>query len=169
MPSILSNQRCSRRRTMPRRLCRRAPGRSGQPALGTMLRREHGDPLSFATRIAAIDVLDEAEIIKLWGYPGSTRSSCGENQRRCASPTITRNQKLPQAADPGVATRFIQNCRRFQPNLSSTPADRSFATSRDRCRVPAGLGLRTSAVAFPVYPRIPVVRKCSPARRAATG
>ena len=30
----------------------------------------------------------------------------------------------------------------FRPDLSSTPADQSLATSRDKCRVPAGLGLR---------------------------
>ena len=65
-----------------------------------------------------------------------------------------------------MAACLMRSCARwsrlvaFRPDPSATPADQSLATSRDKCRVPAGLGLRACAVAFPVYPRIPVVRVC---------
>ena len=75
-----------------------------------------------------------------------------------------------------VAACLMRSCaRRSRPSLSGPICPRHRQISRSlllgtECRVPAGLGLRACAVAFPVYPRIPVVRVChGMARRAATG
>jgi hypothetical protein len=82
----------------------------------------------------------------------------GESLSRRHSGTIpgeARVARLPYAIvcspEPPVA---------FRPDLSSTPADQSLATSRDKCRVPAGLGLRGLRGGLPgisPHPRSPGV------------
>jgi hypothetical protein len=96
--------------------------------------------------------------------------------------SLSRRHSGTIPGETRVAACLCDRCARrsrpvaFRPDLSSTPADQSLATSRDKCRVPAGLGLRACAVAFPVYPRIPVVRSaigtmrrygCSPSSASA--
>jgi len=68
------------------------------------------------------------------------------------------------------AACLLRSCSRrgrlvaFRPDLSATPPDRSRATSRDRCRLPAGLAFEFRAVAFPDTsdPRSPddTIRRC---------
>jgi hypothetical protein len=59
------------------------------------------------------------------------------------------------------ATRLLQ-ARSILDTGRSVVRNFSGQMSRER-------GLRTYVVAFPVYPRIPLVRECSRARRPATG
>ena len=105
---------------------------------------------------------------------GSPRCFCRASGRRfdpltlemLVGESLSRRHSGTIPGEARVAACLLRSCARrsrpvaFRPDLSSTPADQSLATSRDKCRVPAGLGLRACAVAFPVYPRIPVVRMC---------